>query len=243
MTYVFVGAVGFLIGLAAHDLAIQSLGDTTSLRPLQGTCRTCLHERGWLHARCQRCGQVVVREASLAVVSAAVAIAFLDTLGWTWLLVPYLAFLLLTMALVVTDLEAFRIVDRLNLRGTAALLGLLALATALDGDWGDLARALAGGAAYFAGASLLFILVRGRGFGAGDVKLSLQLGLFTAYLGWSVLGWAVFGTALIGGVVALVLIVGGAASRKTELPYGPPMILGAWTAIVMVGVGAIPIPS
>lgn len=243
MTYVFVGAVGFLIGLAAHDLAIQSLSDTTKLRPFQGICRACLQNRGWLHVRCQRCGRPVVREAVLAVVSAAVALAFLHTVGWSWLLIPYLAFLLLTMALVVTDLEAFRIVDRLNLRGTVAVFGLLALATALGGDWGDLGRALAGGAAYFAGASLLFILVRGRGFGAGDVKLSAQLGLFTAYLGWSVLGWAVFGTALIGGVVALVLIMGGAASRKTELPYGPPMILGAWTAIVMVGVGAIPIPS
>jgi leader peptidase (prepilin peptidase)/N-methyltransferase len=243
VTNVFVGAVGFLIGLAAHDLAIQSLNDTTPLRPFQGICRTCQNERSWLHARCGRCGRVVWREAILAVVSSAVAIAFLHTVGWSWILVPYLAFLLLTMALVVTDLEAFRIVDRLNLRGTAALFVTLALATALAGDWSDLVRALAGGAAYFAGASLLFILVRGRGFGAGDVKLSVQLGLFTAYLGWSVLGWAVFGTALIGGVVALVLIVGGAASRKTELPYGPPMILGAWTAIVMVGVGAIPIPS
>jgi leader peptidase (prepilin peptidase)/N-methyltransferase len=243
VTNVFVGAVGFLIGLAAHDLAIQSLNDTTPLRPFLGICRTCQNERSWLHARCGRCGRVVGREVILAVVSGAVAIAFLHTVGWTWILVPYLGFLLLTMALVVTDLEAFRIVDRLNLRGTTALFALLALATALGGDWSDLVRALAGGAAYFAGASLLFILVRGRGFGAGDVKLSVQLGLFTAYLGWSVLGWAVFGTALIGGVVALVLIVGGAASRKTELPYGPPMILGAWTAIVMVGVGAIPIPS
>ena len=243
MTYVLVGAVGFLIGLAAHDLAIQSLSDTTPLRPFQGVCRTCLHERSWLHVRCGRCGRVIAREVVLALVSTAVAIAFSYTVGWSWVLIPYLGFLLLTMALVVTDLEAFRIVDRLNLRGTAALLVLLALATAVDGDWADLGRAVAGGTAYFAGASLLFILVRGQGFGAGDVKLSVQLGVFTAYLGWSVLGWAVFGTALIGGVVALVLIVGGAASRKTELPYGPPMILGAWTAVVMVGVGAIPIPS
>ena len=184
----------------------------------------------------------MVREVVVAIAAALVALGFLHTLGWSWLLVPYLTFLLLTMALVVTDLEAFRIVDRLNLRGTAGLFVLLALATAAIGDWGDLARGLGGAAAYFAGASLLFLLVRGRGFGAGDVKLAVQLGLFTAYLGWSVLGWAVFGTALIGGVVALILIVGGAASRKTELPYGPPMILGAWTAIVMVGVGAIPIP-
>jgi leader peptidase (prepilin peptidase)/N-methyltransferase len=67
--------------------------------------------------------------------------------------------------------------------------------------------------------------------------------LFTAYLSWGALGWAVIGTAAIGGVVAVVMLVGGGAGMKTELPYGPPMILGAWTAIVMVGVGAIPIPS
>jgi leader peptidase (prepilin peptidase)/N-methyltransferase len=83
----------------------------------------------------------------------------------------------------------------------------------------------------------------GRGFGAGDVKLSVQLGLFTAYLGWSVLGWAVFATALIGGALALAMVIAGGAGRKTELPYGPPMILGAWTVIVLVGVGAIPVPS
>ncbi len=89
----------------------------------------------------------------------------------------------------------------------------------------------------------MFIVVRGEGFGAGDVKLAVQLGLFTGYLGWSVLGWAVFATAMIGGVVALFMVIAGAAGRRTELPYGPPMIMGAWTAIALVGVGAIPIPS
>ncbi len=75
------------------------------------------------------------------------------------------------------------------------------------------------------------------------MKLAPQLGLFTAYLGWSVLGWGVFATALIGGALAVILILSGKAGRKTELPYGPPMVLGSWTAIAMVGVGAIPIPS
>jgi leader peptidase (prepilin peptidase)/N-methyltransferase len=185
----------------------------------------------------------MVREPVVAIISAGVALGFLNTVGWSWALVPYLGFLLLTVALTVTDLEAFRIVDRLNLAGTVAVALVLTAATALSGEWTGLLRGLGGAAAYFAGSSLLFMVVRGRGFGAGDVKLSPQLGLFTAYLGWSVLGWAAFATAVIGGVIAVILMIAGAANRKTELPYGPPMILGAWTAIVMVGVGAIPIPS
>lgn len=179
----------------------------------------------------------------MALISAGVAVGFLNTIGWDWLLVPYLGFLLLTIALTVTDLEAFRIVDRLDIPGTVILALLLTAATAISGDWSDLLRGLGGAGAYFAGSLLLYVIVRGKGFGAGDVKLSAQLGLFTAYLGWGVLGWAVFATAAIGGAIALIMMVTGAANRKTELPYGPPMILGAWTAIVLVGVGAIPIPS
>jgi leader peptidase (prepilin peptidase) / N-methyltransferase len=174
---------------------------------------------------------------------AAVAIAFANTVGVDWELIPYLAFLGLTAALIITDLEAFRIVDRLNIRGSLLVVLLLAATAVLTGNLDGLLRGLGGAGAYFAGSSLMFLLVRGRGFGAGDVKLSFQLGLFTAYLGWSVLGWAVFTTAMIGGALAIVLIVTGKAGRKTELPYGPPMILGAWATIALVGVGAIPIPS
>lgn len=179
----------------------------------------------------------------LAAVGALVAAMFARTVGFGWELIPYLAFLLLSMALTVTDLEEFRITDRLNLRGTVALVILLTGSAAIVGEPDSLLRGLGGAAAYFAGASIVYMAARGQGFGAGDVKLSVQLGLFTAYLGWGVLGWAVFATAMIGGLIALTLVIGGAANRKTELPYGPPMILGAWTAIVMAGVGAIPVLS
>jgi leader peptidase (prepilin peptidase)/N-methyltransferase len=243
VTYVLVGAIGFLIGLAAHDLGVQSLRGDLPLRPFAGTCPTCAENRGWLRFRCPSCGRGVSREPVLALITTLVALAFANTVGLTWELVAYLAFLLLSSALIVTDLEAFRITDRLNLRGSVALALILGGAAMIESNLGALLRGLGGAAAYFVGASLVFMLVRGRGFGAGDVKLAPQLGMITAYLGWSVLGWAVFATALIGGAVALALVVSGAAGRKTELPYGPPMVIGAWAAIAMVGVGAIPVPS
>ena len=193
--------------------------------------------------RCPECGRRLSREPVLALTGAAAALAFANTVGTSWALIAYLGFLLLTMALVVTDLEAFRIVDRLNIPWSLALVAVIGAAALADGDLDRLWRGLLGAGSYFAGSSIVFLAVRGRGFGAGDVKLAVPLGLFTAYLGWSVLGWAVFGTAVIGGVVALIMVVSGSAGRKTELPYGPPMILGAWAAIAMVGVGAIPIPS
>jgi leader peptidase (prepilin peptidase) / N-methyltransferase len=243
VTYLLVGAVGLVLGLAAHDLAMQSLDDETKLRPFAGMCRSCRHARGWFRLACRRCGGTPGRDLVVAATTAAAAVGFHHTVGFRPELVAYLAFLTLTTAMVVTDLEEFRIVDRLNLPGTLAVALILSGAVAISGEWTALLRGLGGAAAYFAGSSLLFVLVRGQGFGAGDVKLAPQLGLFTAFLGWGVLGWAVFATAMIGGVLALGLVLAGEAGRKTELPYGPPMVLGAWTAIVMVGVGAIPIPT
>lgn len=243
MTYVLVGALGFLIGLAAHDLAIQGLSRDRPLRPFVGVCPQCVNRRGWLHVRCQQCDRIIQREPVIAVVGVLVALAFQNTVGFGWLLIPYLGFLLLSMALLVTDLEQFRIVDRLNLPGSLTLAALLTLIALPTGDGSALLRGLMGAGAYFVGSSLIWLLVRGRGFGAGDVKLAPQLGLFTAFVSWGTLGWAVFGTALIGGVVAFAMLAMGAARMKTELPYGPPMIVGAWTAIVLAGIGTFPIAS
>jgi leader peptidase (prepilin peptidase)/N-methyltransferase len=122
------------------------------------------------------------------------------------------------------------------------LVALSGVALAM-GAGGALVRGLFGAAAYFAGATAMWLLVRGRGFGAGDVKLAPLLGLFTAFVSWGTLGWAVFAMAVIGGVVGIGMLAMGAAKMKTELPYGPPMIMGAWLAVVLAGIGSIPLPS
>jgi len=247
--------------MIAHDLAAQVLWDQP-LRPFSGTCPRCGNRRGWAHRTCTGCGRSIGRELVGLVVAVVFAIAFANTIGLFWALVPYLGFLTLTLALGVTDVDALRIVDRLNLRGTVLLVGALGLAALADGAGSAFLRGVLGGAAYFAGTNLVFLLVRGKGFGYGDVKLSVQLGVFTAYISWGTLGWSVFLTAMIGGVLSVAVVLAGAVTRlrrkgsgtvapegsirdsmKVELPYGPSMILGSWIAIAVAGLGAFPIPT
>jgi len=198
----------------------------------------------------------------VAVASAVFAIGFATALGPVWAAFAYFGFLVLTLALGITDVDSLRIVDRLNLRGTVLVVGALGVAALLDGSEAAFLRGLLGGAAYFAGTNLMFLAVGGKGFGYGDVKLSIQLGVFTAFLSWGTLGWSVFLTAFIGGLLSILVVLAGAVRRRmkrdqstdgqeasirdamrVELPYGPSMILGSWIAIVLAGLGAFPIPT
>ncbi len=70
------------------------------------------------------------------------------------------------------------------------------------------------------------------GLGLGDVKLAAALGLYLGWLGWS---YPVVGTVaafLVGGVVSLALLASGRAGRRTAVPFGPPMLLGALAAVL-----------
>ena len=73
-------------------------------------------------------------------------------------------------------------------------------------------------------------LIRPAWMGMGDVKLALLIG--------ALLGWGAFGALLLAFLctfpVALVLVVrGGSAARKSAIPFGPFLALGA--LIVLFG--------
>ena len=232
-----VSLLAALVALAAfpavHDLAVRAPGEDT-LAPYSGTCPRCLHLRGWAKAQCPECGRRIRREPWLGVATALAAALVAATLGWSWVLPAYLLFVLLTTALLLTDLDHMRIVDRLNLPGTVMALALLIAGAFLDGDGRRLVVAGQGAGAYALGALILFLIARG-GFGFGDVKLAVSIGAFTGYLGWGVLGRAVVTTAILGGLASLALLALGRASARTELPYGPFMIVGGWVAIILAG--------
>ena len=134
--------------------------------------------------------------------------------------------------LVVIDIEVHRLPDRLT--GPAALAGavLLTVAAAVDGSWHPLLRALEGAVAALVvfGA---FFAVSARSFGLGDVKLAGVLGGYLAWFGWAYLFYGIFLGFVLGAVVGIVLLVSGRAGRRTPIPFGPMLLLGALTVIAL----------
>jgi leader peptidase (prepilin peptidase) / N-methyltransferase len=127
------------------------------------------------------------------------------------------------------DAVAPRGFDPFGLLFIAAWTALL-VAAFIDGEQVSLAGATIG-AALFAGFFFAVVFAYQRGMGPGDAKLGLLLGAFCGYLGSP--GYvvvALFASFLLGGLISIaVLLTGG--SRKTALPFGPFLALGAVVAI------------
>jgi leader peptidase (prepilin peptidase)/N-methyltransferase len=151
--------------------------------------------------------------------------------GMQPVLVAYLAMVAITAVLIVTDLDHFRIPNRILYPGTAISFALLIVGFAIEPGQGSLVRAVAGAGMYFGLLLLVFVAARGDGFGFGDVKLAALLGLFTAFEAYRILAWSLIITAFLGAIPAVVLLFMG-KGRKAALPYGPPLVLGAWAAII-----------
>jgi leader peptidase (prepilin peptidase)/N-methyltransferase len=145
---------------------------------------------------------------------------------WTALL-PALTWLALLCApLAVIDVEHHRLPDRLVFLADAGAAVLLALAAALRHEWHPLLRAAEAAAAVFA---VLFLLcfAAPKAFGYGDVKLGGLLGGNLGWFGWLSVYYGIFAGFAVGAVAGLALMAGRRAGLKTQLPFGPSMILGA----------------
>jgi leader peptidase (prepilin peptidase) / N-methyltransferase len=79
----------------------------------------------------------------------------------------------------------------------------------------------------------LFQLSKGAWIGGGDVKLALALGLLAGTPLRSLL--VIFVASVAGTLVALPLMAMGKAKRKTQLPFGPLLIIGLITVELFGG--------
>ena len=74
-----------------------------------------------------------------------------------------------------------------------------------------------------------------RGIGAGDVRLAAVVAMFLGYLGATYVFQGLALGFILGGVVALLLLIGRKATRNTRIAFGPYICIGAM-AVVLFGV-------
>ena len=141
-----------------------------------------------------------------------------------------LTFTALGIALSAIDLDVRRLPNALVLPAYPVLAVLVAVAAAAREDWGALARAGLGAAALFAFFYALAV-VSPNGMGFGDVKLAGVLGLVLGYLSWGAVVVGAFAGFFLGALVGVAVMAVGAGGRKTALPFGPFMVLGALAAL------------
>jgi leader peptidase (prepilin peptidase) / N-methyltransferase len=170
----------------------------------------------------------------LAVVTATTWAVLVAARGWNPDLPAYLAVGALGVALAYVDLREHRLPDPLVAAALAAGGGLLAAAAVLTGSWAAYGRGWLVAAVMF-----LFYLglamVRPADLGMGDVKLAGVIGLMLGWLGWPSAVLGAFLGFLFGGLAGLALLLLGRAGRRTPIPFGPFMLLGAIVAIAAGG--------
>lgn len=202
---------------------------------------------GWiaLRTRCASCGRRISARYPVIEVTAGLAFAGVTwwslvtygptSSGWTGIatVAVILAFWYLasiSIVLAVIDVDVRRLPNSIVLPSYVVGAVLLTVASLLLGDAGALVRAGIGMALlyvfYFA---LRF--ARPGGMGGGDVKLAGVLGLYLGWVGWGALAVGALAAFVIGGLWGVALILTRRAGRKTAIPFGPWMILGAWVGV------------
>ena len=142
----------------------------------------------------------------------------------------YLYFAAISIVLTLIDLDTHRLPNQIVLPSYLVAGGLFAAAAALSADWGALLSATAAMVLLYVIYALLR-LARPGGMGGGDVKFAGVIGLYLGWLGWAAVATGAFAAFLYGGVFGIALVVLRRAGRKTAIPFGPWMILGAWTGV------------
>jgi leader peptidase (prepilin peptidase) / N-methyltransferase len=188
-----------------------------------------------LRGRCRHCGmRISIRYPLVELLTAALWVIVALRFGWSWTLPAMFIFVSGLVALSFTDLDHLLLPRVIVYPWGAMVLAALLLAAAIQGSWHRLLIAVACGAVEFA---VLFTIhfVSPRSMGFGDVRFAPVIGLALGWLGWRYAFWGFLAANLIGAVVGLILIGLGRTGRKTPIPFGVFLSIGAVLAMVFGG--------
>jgi leader peptidase (prepilin peptidase)/N-methyltransferase len=237
-----VGVVGLLVGSFLNVVIWRVPRGESVVHPRSRCpgCGTQIRTRdnvpvvSWvaLRGRCRDCDESIsVRYPLVELGTAAVFVTLALRVGLEPELPAFLYLGAVGVALALIDIDVKRLPNAIVLPSYIVGASLLGLAAAIERTYSDYLRAGLGMAALF---SLYFLLafIYPAGMGFGDVKLAGVLGMYLGWLGWAEVVSGAFLGFLFGGVVGAALMAVRKAGRKTQIPFGPYMLLGAFVAIL-----------
>lgn len=201
------------------------------VNPSRSFCETCHNQIAWydnipiisycvLRGRCRHCHthlsiRYPIMELLTACSMTAVVAGAFSGLYSFWMLPDLLYLAAISIVVAYIDLDTHLILNVIVIPSYAVSALCLVLASAMTGQWGSLGRAAICGLALAVFYFILGIIWPG-GMGDGDVKLSLLLGATLGWLGIKQFAIGAFMPFLVGGLVALVTLLGKGTS--TEAP-------------------------
>ena len=217
-------ALGMVIGsllvpLTRRELAASVARDISAHEPVRLLDPSIPRIDGW-------------RRIALALVSGLLPAIVFYRVGWSINAVPPLVLLTGLVQLAYCDLTRRLLPKTLVYALTAVVIGSGVLVSALSGEWHRLLVATLGALATFA----LFFginLMNPRWMAFGDVRLSLVFGFGMAWVSPMALFQAFLYANILALVGGLALIALQRADRKSALPFGLYMTLGAGLVLLM----------
>lgn len=250
----FINALVWRVYKQEEVFASKSVGMGKKTRELsivrgRSMCLHCEHELApmdlipvvswlWLRGKCRYCGtrfeDTPITELLMPLLLV-VSYLFWPYAQNGWGIAEGLVFVLWSLiltcllALTVYDIRWKLLPDRIVLPLTIFAIGFVITQTIIAEEWSVLVMA-GGSAAIISGLFYVIALLNPNWIGGGDVKLAVSLGLLA---GTPVLAVGiVFIASLLGTIVALPGLLLGRKSMKTELPYGPYLILATFIMVL-----------
>jgi leader peptidase (prepilin peptidase)/N-methyltransferase len=237
----FLAVLGLLIG-SFLNVVVHRVPRGLNINRPPSACPSCGHAVrvrdnvpvfSWLmlRGRCRDCSAPI--SARYPAVEAGTAVLFV-ALGAKYHDAAVLPALLILgaagVSLALIDLEH----RRLPFVITVPLLVVTVVAVVAAGHWdgwNTLDVAVFSTLVWFGLFATLYYGTGGRGMGFGDVVLSPTLGFSLGWLGWGASLVGLLGGFATGAVVGVALMVAGRAGRRSAVPFGPFMLIGALIGI------------
>lgn len=236
-TYVMALAVGLAIGSFLNVCIYRVPRDVSIVRP-SSRCPLCNAPIKFydnipvisffiLRGRCRNCNaKISVRYPVVELLNGLLYVMVLFRFGLGWHTPVLFAFCSALIVITFIDMDFQIIPDVITLPGI--IIGLIAGSTVLPDPFyrssllgfKEASIGLASGGVLF---YLIALLSRG-GMGGGDIKMMAMVG---AFLGWKGMLLTTFVGSLAGSCVGIFLMIFKGKGRKTKIPFGPFLAMGA----------------